>query len=152
MKRLILAGLALALSACVTAPPVPSTTAAPAPAKLVSPAAVDAAADTAAALADAAQLAPPATLTARVQIPATYIDRAFRSFDAALTIVDAARDTGLLVPGTPLALTIQRRGREVQAALNAVSAAQRIQSATSYREALTRARAALAAFSATLTR
>lgn len=50
---------------------------------------------------------------------------AFRGFDLALTAIDGLRDAGVIVPGTPRALAVQKAIRETQAALNDASAIQR---------------------------
>lgn len=50
---------------------------------------------------------------------------AFRGFDLALTAIDGLRDAGVIVPGTPRALAVQKAIRETQTALNDASAIQR---------------------------
>jgi hypothetical protein len=67
---------------------------------------------------------------------------AFDGFDALLYAVDALRDGGVLKPGTPRALQLQKGLIVVRDSLNTAAAAQRACNATSYGEAIANAQAA----------
>jgi hypothetical protein len=73
---------------------------------------------------------------------------AFETADAVTSLVDARIAQGKLVPGTPKAKTVAGYLRTLKAAVNAASAAQRAGSASSYREAFSNAKIALAAIRA----
>lgn len=60
------------------------------------------------------EASPPAPLAA-TQIDEQALDLAYHSFEVALTGIDAMRDTGRLVPGTPAALRVQQLIRTAQA-------------------------------------
>jgi hypothetical protein len=151
MRRLILFAAALSLTACATAPSAPPATAGPS-ATPDRGDAILAVAGTAAAVADAMDVAPPASVTTRTTIDEKAIRIAFKTFDATLTVIDAFVATGQIVPGTPQALTLKRGVLATKDALNAASAAQRAGSATSYTAALVRAEQALTAVRSALAR
>lgn len=131
MRRLLLAA-ALVLTGCVTTQPRENPRAP----------AIAASADATAALLDAIGQAPPATLTKTV-IDDKAVRLAFQAADKALDVIDALIDAGVIRPGSPTALRIRAGVLTTMEALNAASAAQRAGSATTYREALTRAREAM---------
>jgi hypothetical protein len=87
--------------------------------------------------------APPAPLAGTV-IDDQAVNFALESFDASLTLVDAAIDAGKIKPGTPEAKTIAAKIRQVDHLLAVASAAQKAGQATSYAEAFREARSALA--------
>lgn len=65
---------------------------------------------------------------------------AFDGFDAMLFAVDALRDAGLLQPGTPRALLMQKALIVIRDSLNLAADAQRVCNASSYAEAIANAR------------
>ena len=132
MRRALIALLALPLAACATMQPPAAPRGE----------AIAASTDATAAVLDAIGQAPPPTL-ARTTIDDKAIRVAFMAFDKALTVIDAFLDSGYLKPGSPSALRIRRGVLATQAALNAASAAQRAGSATTYTDALEKARLAL---------
>jgi hypothetical protein len=146
IKLRMVVGLAcaLALTACGLTPP--ATPGAPPPSRQD---AVVAVAETAARVADAINVAPPATLS-RTTIDEKFVRSAFLTFDTALHIIDGLRDTGVLVPGTPKAHKVRDTIRLVQRWLNAASSAQKAGNAATYTEALRNARAALASLQTSL--
>jgi hypothetical protein len=66
---------------------------------------------------------------------------AFDGFDTLLFAVDALRDGGVIKPGTPRALQLQKGLIVIRDSLNTAAAAQRACNATSYGEAIAHARA-----------
>ena len=150
MRLLLPALAALSLAACTTTPPAPL----PAPPVSTTPDRTDAiiaVASTAATVADAIGVAPPATLT-RTTIDDKAVHLAFATFDTALTIVDGFVASGTIVPGSPQALRIKRAVLATNDALIAASAAQRAGSATTYTAALRNAETALDSLRAALKR
>lgn len=132
MTRIIPLFAALALSACATMQPPAAPRAE----------AIAASADATAAVLDAMGSAPPATLTKTV-IDDKAIRAAFLVWDKTLTVIEAFIDSGYVKPGSDLALRLRRGVLATTAALNAASAAQRAGSATTYSDALDKARLAL---------
>lgn len=139
MKRLLLFATALSLVACSPVTTTPAGTTPP-------PSRGDAilvVADSAAAVADALKVAPPATLT-KTTIDEKAIRLAFKEFDRALTVIDSFVAGGKIVRNSPVAMTIRKGVLTTATALNAASAAQRAGNATSYTAALRDAKNALA--------
>jgi hypothetical protein len=89
--------------------------------------------------------APPAATSCGPQATADSkgICLAFRTFDVALSAVDALKAAGVVKPGTPAALTIQKGIREVQADLNDASAIQKGVRSGDYAATIARALAAI---------
>lgn len=77
---------------------------------------------------------------------------ALKSADTIATIVDSLVAAKVIVPGTPLALTIKHSLIALRDGLAAASAAQRAGNATSYAEAMSQASTALGALQAALGR
>lgn len=94
--------------------------------------------------------APPAPL-AKTVIDDQAVNFALESFDAALTLVDAAIATGRIKAGSPQAVKLAGLIRTTMRFLGAADAAQRAGQAESYADAFRQARAALAEFRAALT-
>jgi uncharacterized protein YaiL (DUF2058 family) len=92
---------------------------------------------------------PPAPLAATV-IDDQAVNFALESFDAALTLVDAAMDAGKIKPGTPQAKAIAAKIRQVQHFLAVADAAQKAGQAATYADAFRQARTALAEFRAAI--
>jgi rare lipoprotein A (peptidoglycan hydrolase) len=92
---------------------------------------------------------PPAPLAATV-IDDQAINFALESFDAALTMVDAAMDAGKIKPGTPQAKAIAAKIRQVQHFLAVADAAQKAGQAATYADAFRQARTALSEFRAAI--
>lgn len=105
--------------------------------------AVEQVAATAADIADALQVAPPAELTAKVTIDDKAIRIVFLAFDGTLSIIDGIVATGQLAKNSPAAVRLRDAIRLTQRWLNAASAAQRVGDARSYRAALDQAQRAL---------
>lgn len=139
MRRLLILAAAVLAAACS---PLPELSPPGSPTARAD--AVEKFAAAAADIADALEVAPPATITGNTTIPERGVRVAFLSFDTALTAVNLALDLKEITPGSPAALRIRGAVLEVQRWLNAASAAQRASNAASYREALEQAKRALA--------
>lgn len=92
---------------------------------------------------------PPAPL-AKTVIDDQAVNFALETFDAALTLVDAARDAGRIKPGTPQAKAIAAKIRQVNHLLAVAVAAQQAGQADSYADAFKQARTAFAEFRAAI--
>ncbi|MCP3731994.1 hypothetical protein M9978_16335 [Sphingomonas sp. MG17] len=148
MRRLIICAIACLAVACTPMSGIEPPGSAP-PSRTD---AIEQVAVVAADLADALQVAPPAELTATVTIDDKAVRIAFKSFDAALSVIDAFVATGAIVKNSPTAIRIRDGIRLTQRWLNAASAAQRVGDAKSYRAALEQAKAALAGVQSALGR
>ena len=86
---------------------------------------------------------PPAPL-ANTVIDDQAVNFALESFDAALSLIDAAVDAGKIKPGTPQAKALAAKIRQVQHFLAVADAAQKGGQAATYADAFHQARTALA--------
>lgn len=93
--------------------------------------------------------APPAPLE-QTQIDERGIILAWQAFDALLYTIDALRDTGVLIPGTPRADTIAHHIIAARNWLNVATEAQRLGQQETYVGAAEQAQAALLAIRAAL--
>jgi uncharacterized protein YceK len=121
MRKLLLIPLALSLSGCAGLGALMTATAGP----------------------------PPAPLAATV-IDDQAVNFALESFDAALTLVDAATDARRIKPGTPQAKALAAKIRQVNHFLAVADAAQKAGQSASYADAFRQARTALSEFRAAI--
>lgn len=131
IKRLIVAAAALSLAACATM------------------GAIRTGAGMAAATADAAGVAVPATTT-RTMIDEKALTIAAKGVSAAAVSVSALVKVGAIKAGTPLAQSIACSLDGARDAVNAAEAARQVGNATSYTAALARAETAIDAVKAAL--
>lgn len=92
---------------------------------------------------------PPAPLAATV-IDDQAVNFALESFDAALSLVDAAVAAGRIKPGSPQAKALAVKIRQVNHFLAVADAAQKAGQAATYADAFRQARTALSEFRAAI--
>ncbi len=153
MRRMFPLSLVLAASLAITAcgprvseaPPGPGSGPPSAPAVPTQQDTLIAIGGTAAAIADALQVAPPATITSKTTIDEKAVRLAFLSFEGTLVVINERIDANKITFNSPNAVKMRDAILLVKDGLVAASAAQRAGQAASYRQGLVQAQIALAA-------